>query len=85
MVEYLVEHLPAKLSRAPEQLGELSPVANAVQAGYLIAQRAYYKVSRVGKVVYSAKSGKSGKSVTLTGSALARLEREYTYAAGHIG
>jgi adenosylhomocysteine nucleosidase len=82
VVAYLVEHLPANVSKAPEKLGELSPVANAVRAGYLIAQRAYYTVSRVGKVVCWAKSG---KKATLSGRALARLEDEYTYGAGRIG
>jgi hypothetical protein len=68
--------------RGPEKLGELSPVANAVRAGYLIAQRAYYKVSLAGEVICSAKSG---KKATLTGRALARLEDEYKYGAGRIG
>jgi hypothetical protein len=51
-------------------------------ADYLIAKRAYYKVSSVPKVIYV---GRAGHTVTLTGRALAKLEKEYTYTAGHIG
>lgn len=81
VVRYLVDHLPATISKTPTTLGELSHIANAVQAGYLIAQRAYYKVSAVGKVVYT---NSHGKTITLVGTALKKLEEEYTYGAGKI-
>jgi adenosylhomocysteine nucleosidase len=83
VVRYLVSHLgTGAISKAPETLSELSPLANAVKAGYLIAKQAYFKVSAVSKVVYA---NTAGKSVTLKGSALRSLAHEYTYAAGRIG
>jgi len=81
-VRYLVDHLPATINKAPTTIADLSPIANAYQAGYLIAKRAYYQVSPVPKVVYV---NQAGHAVTLTGASLAKLEQEYTYAAGHIG
>jgi adenosylhomocysteine nucleosidase len=82
VVKYLIEHLPATISKAPETLAELSPLANAAQAGYLLADKAYFKVSAASKVVYT---DTAGKTVTLKGSALHRLAHEYTYGAGSIG
>jgi adenosylhomocysteine nucleosidase len=83
VVRYLVSHLgTAPISKAPETLADLSPLANASQAGYLIAKQAYFKVSAVSKVVYA---NTAGKSVTLKGSALRGLAHEYTYGAGRIG
>jgi hypothetical protein len=58
----------------------LSPLANAREAGYLVASEAYFNVTPVTKVTYA---GAGGKTVTLTGGALTRLIREYTYAAAH--
>jgi adenosylhomocysteine nucleosidase len=81
VVKYLIEHLPAKISKAPETLSELSPPANARRAGYLISDRAYYKVGAVTKVVYATR----GKKHTLSGAALKKLASEYTYAAGGLG
>jgi adenosylhomocysteine nucleosidase len=82
VVRYIVDHLPAFVSKAPMTIGDLWPTANAVTAGYLIAKRAYYTVSTVGRVTYV--NGK-GKTVSLTGPALSQVEQEYTYAAGKIG
>ncbi|MDA8040527.1 MAG: nucleoside phosphorylase [Actinomycetota bacterium] len=82
VVRYLVQHIPAVVSKAPATLADLSRSANAVRAGYLIAKRAYFTVSSVPKVVYVSRSG---RTVTLTGTALKKLEQEYTYAAGRIG
>jgi adenosylhomocysteine nucleosidase len=82
VVRYLVEHMPASLDKAPETMAELSPLANAVQAGYLIAKSAYFHVSAVSKVVYA---DQTGKTVTVKGAALHRLAHEYTYGAGRIG
>lgn len=82
VVRNLVEHLPATIDKAPETVAELSPMANAVHAGYLIATSAYYHVSSVSKVVYA---NRAGKSSTLKGAALHRLAHEYTYGAGRIG
>lgn len=81
VVKYLVEHLPASIGTAPTRLSDLSPISNAVQAGYIVAKRAYFKVKPATKVEYV---NSSGKLVTLTGSALAKLQKEYTYAAGAI-
>src|ERR1700733_9121109 len=44
VVKYLVEHLPAKISKTPETLSELSPAANARRAGYLVGDKDYFKV-----------------------------------------
>jgi len=82
VVAYLVSHLPPTVPTTPTTLSELSRSANAVRAGYLVAKRAYFTVSSVPKVVYV--NGK-GKTVTLTGTALRKLEREYSYKAGGLG
>jgi adenosylhomocysteine nucleosidase len=82
VVKYLVENLAATINKAPTTLSDLSKISNAVQSGYIVATRAYYRVTPVSKVEYV---NQDGKSVTLTGAALARLEKEYTYAAGAIG
>jgi len=82
VVRYLVDHLPNAINKAPTTIADLSPIANAYQAGYLIAKRAFYQVSSVPKVVYV---NSAGHPVTLTGASLAKLEQEYTYAAGRIG
>jgi adenosylhomocysteine nucleosidase len=79
VVAYMVAHLPAKVSKAPVTMSDLSPLANARQAGYLVASQAYFTVNPVTKVEYSDAS--SGKTVTLTGSSLAKLTKEYQYAA----
>jgi adenosylhomocysteine nucleosidase len=81
VVKYLVEHLPAKISTIPETQFELSPAANARKAGYLAADRDFFAVGAVSKVVYT----KAGKTFTLTGAALTRLAAEYTYGAGRLG
>jgi hypothetical protein len=59
-------------------MDDLSRLANARQAGYLVASQAYFTVSPVTKVVYDSASG---KTVTLTGSGLAKLIKEYAYGA----
>jgi hypothetical protein len=81
VVKYLVAHLPATVDEASEKLSQLPAAANASRAGYLIAKRAYFTVSAVGKVVYA---GRGDRSVTLRGGRLARLAKQYTYAAGRI-
>ena len=80
VVSYLVSRLPASVSAAPVTMGNLSPLTNARQAGYLVADQAYFSVTPVTKVLYTAADG---THVTLTGAALARLTQEYTYAAAH--
>ncbi len=81
VVKYLAEHLPARISKAPETLSELSPSANARKAGYLVGDQDYFKVGAVTKVVYT----KGGKKHTLKGASLKKLAAEYTYAAGGLG
>jgi adenosylhomocysteine nucleosidase len=49
-------------------------------AGYLVAGQAYFDVTPVTKVVYTAASG---KQVTLTDRALSNLTKEYKYNAAH--
>jgi adenosylhomocysteine nucleosidase len=81
VLKYLVEHLPAQVSKVPETLPELSPSANARHAGYLAADRDFFAVGAVSKVVYTT----AGKTYTLRGAALKRLATEYTYRAGRLG
>jgi adenosylhomocysteine nucleosidase len=81
VAKYLVDRLPGNVSKAPVTMSTLSPLANARQAGYLVAGQAYFDVTPVTKVTYT---NASGKSVTLTGSALAKLEREYEYGAAGL-
>jgi adenosylhomocysteine nucleosidase len=80
VVSYLVAHLPATVSKAPVTMSTLSKLAEARQAGYLVAQQAYFNVTPVTKVVFT--SG-AGKTVTLTGKALATLTQQYKYSAAH--
>jgi adenosylhomocysteine nucleosidase len=77
----IVTTLPQTIDRTPETLNNLSPLANATKAGYLIADQAYFSVSPVSKVVYTTGGGTSS---TLTGSALAKLEAEYAPGAAHL-
>ena len=81
VVRAIIAALPATVSRAPETMTELSAQANAHRAGYLIADRAYFSVSPVSRVVVRH----GAVTRTLTGSRLRALTREYTYAAGRIG
>jgi adenosylhomocysteine nucleosidase len=78
VVASMVAHLPVEVSKAPVTMDDLSRLANARQAGYLVASQAYFTVSPVTKVVYDSASG---KTVTLTGSGLAKLIKEYAYGA----
>jgi adenosylhomocysteine nucleosidase len=80
-VAYLVAHLPGKVSHTPVTTADLSPLANARTAGYLIADQAYFTVSPVTKVSFTTPNG---SSKSLTGSALASLTSEYTFGAVHL-
>lgn len=75
---YVVNHLPSRVSTQPVRFADLSPASNARTAGYLIARSAYYRVGPVTRVTYEAQDG---VTQTLTGTALARRRREYTYGA----
>jgi adenosylhomocysteine nucleosidase len=79
-VRYLVRWLPATVSKAPVTMATLSKLAEARQAGYLVAQQAYFSVTPVTKVVFTSPAG---KTVTLTGKPLAKLTRQYKYTAAH--
>lgn len=81
VVAYEVEHLPARISKAAVTFSELSTETNAKKAGYMIAKQAWYGIGPVTKVTYTSQAG---KSVTLSGAALAKLEKEYTYGASKI-
>jgi hypothetical protein len=74
--------VPPTVNPAPVTMSSLSPIANAVTAGYLIAGQAYFGVSPVTKVTYT---NAAGATETLTGAALARLEKEYQYKSGDLG
>jgi adenosylhomocysteine nucleosidase len=80
VVEYLVARLPVAVSKAPVTMANLSPVANAREAGYLVAGQAYFSVTPVTKVIYTSRAG---KTVTLSGKSLAKLTKEYKYSAAH--
>ena len=82
VVKSIVAGLPATVSETPITLSELSPQANARRAGYLIADKAYFTVSPVDKVIAAVGSA---KPAPLSAARLAALKREYTYAAGKIG
>ncbi len=82
VVGYVIGHLPEQLSRTPVTIADLSPIANARLAGYLVATRAYFDVGPVTQVEYS---DASGRQVTLPGSKLAALQGEYTYDASKLG
>lgn len=74
----IATRLPATLNRAPVSFSDLSATANARRAGYLIANEAYFTVSRVSKVSYT---DQSGASETLSGGALARMRSGYRLGA----
>lgn len=78
VVAYLVGHLSGVVGTAPVDMHTLSGLANASQAGYLVADKAYFDVTPVTKVVYTAANG---DSVTLAGAALAKLTQQYAYGA----
>ena len=78
---YVVDHLPAMISRQPTILADLSPETNARTAGYVIAQQAWYGIGPVTKVTYVAQNG---KTKTLTGAALKALEKEYSFGASKL-
>jgi len=79
---YVVDHLPDTINPAPAIWSDLSPYTNARKAGYVIAVKAWYKVGPVTKIEYMVSKGKTR---TLSGGALAALEKEYTYGASKIG
>jgi adenosylhomocysteine nucleosidase len=78
---YVVDHLPATISRQPVTFADLSPETNARTAGYVIAQQAWYSIGPVTKVTYVAQNG---KTKTLAGAVLKALEKEYTYRASKL-
>jgi adenosylhomocysteine nucleosidase len=80
VVGYLVAHLPAAVSKAPVTMSTLSKLAEAREAGYLVAQQAYFNVTPVTKVVFTSAAG---RTVTLTGEPLAKLTSQYKYSAAH--
>ncbi|MGW2557529.1 5'-methylthioadenosine/S-adenosylhomocysteine nucleosidase family protein [Streptomyces sp. NPDC001635] len=71
---HLVTHLPSEVDPAPVRLRDLSPVANARQAGYLIADEVSYQVGPVTELIFTGPQGRR----TLTGRDLTALRRQYT-------
>ncbi|MBR7833085.1 hypothetical protein KDL01_07410 [Actinospica durhamensis] len=82
VTRYIVTHLPARVDPAPTTIADLSPVANAHMAGYLIADQAYYNVTPVTNVTYT---DGAGTTHTLTGSSLAALQKQYAPGSGDLG
>ncbi|PRH80813.1 nucleoside phosphorylase [Streptomyces solincola] len=78
---HVVAGLPAEVDRSPVARADLSPLANARQAGYLIADRVAYGVGPVTEVTYTDPQGRR----SLTGGQLADLRRQYTPGAGGLG
>jgi adenosylhomocysteine nucleosidase len=81
VVRYLVQHLPATIDKAPTRLSGLWKQSNARMYGYIVAKRAFYRVTPVSKVKYV---NSKGQTVVVTGTELKNREAEYTYAAGKI-
>jgi adenosylhomocysteine nucleosidase len=81
VVRYVIGHLPQQLHRVPTSTTDLSHVANARVAGYLVATKAYFGVGPVTQVEYR---DAGGQPVTLPGAKLAELH-EYTYQASKLG
>ena len=81
VVRHLVGHLPKQLGRTPATMSDLSTMANARLAGYLVASKAYFGVGPVTRVEYR---DASGQPVTMAGSRLAELQDEYTYEASKL-
>src|SRR5207245_9949911 len=67
VVRYVIGHLPKQPSRAPATIADLSPMANARLAGYLVATKAYFGVGPVTQVEHR---DASGQKVILPGSKL---------------
>jgi adenosylhomocysteine nucleosidase len=82
IVRYVVGHLRKQLGRAPATMSDLSNMANARLAGYLVATKAYFGVGPVTQIEYR---DASGQPVTMSGSKLAQLQGEYTYGASKLG
>ncbi|WP_433456471.1 hypothetical protein ACQPXS_46960 (plasmid) [Streptomyces sp. CA-142005] len=74
---HLVTHLPPDVDTAPARLSDLSPLANARQAGYLIADRVAYRVGPVTEVTFTGPQGRK----TLSGRGLDTLRHQYTTQA----
>jgi adenosylhomocysteine nucleosidase len=82
VVRHVIGHLPKQVSRTPASIADLSPMANARLAGYLVATKAYFGVGPVPQVEYR---DATGRQLTLPGSKLAALQGEYTYDASKLG
>jgi hypothetical protein len=61
-------------------LRDLSLIANARRAGYLIADKAFFHLGPVTKVTFTS----HGTTKTLTGASLAALKAQYSYRAGNL-
>ncbi|MBV9049457.1 MAG: hypothetical protein JOY58_14370 [Solirubrobacterales bacterium] len=81
VVAFLLRNLATRVEKAPVTLGDLSRIANARRAGYLIADKAFLHVGPVTKVTFTS----HGATKTLAGAALAALEAQYSYRAHVLG
>ncbi|HZA89302.1 MAG TPA: hypothetical protein VE401_03640 [Solirubrobacterales bacterium] len=72
---------PSNVAKAAVTFDDLSPVSNARRAGYVVADQAFVEVGPVTKVTYT---DQKGKQQTVSGSALAKLRRAYTYGASPV-
>jgi adenosylhomocysteine nucleosidase len=77
----IATQLPATVARAPVAFGDLSRASNARRAGYLIADEAFFTVSRVSKVSYT---DRQGKQRNLSRAALRRLRARYRSGAAQL-
>lgn len=75
VVRYVVDKLGPVVSTAPVTMKDLSPISAASQAGYLVADRAFYDVTQVTQIDYTSGATK----VSLTGGALAKFMAQYAY------
>jgi adenosylhomocysteine nucleosidase len=81
VVAHLLARLAPKVDRVPIGLRDLSPIANARRAGYLIADKAFFHLGPVTKVTFTSHR----RTETLTGAALAALTAQYSYKASGLG
>lgn len=80
VVAFLIARIPMKVARVPVTVRDLSLIANARRAGYLIADKAFFHLGPVTKVTFTS----HGTTKTLTGASLATLKAQYSYRAGYL-
>jgi len=74
--EYVIDHMPSRVGRAPAIFAMLSPVANAARAGYIVADKVY--TTPAGTVTSVQYTDTAGKTVSVPWS----FSSEYSAGAG---